>query len=443
MWPLLLLMSGFGWLAGTLGLEARYYTPSSGGWLVLLILASMPATIAAFLYWLRPRYVPMLSATCSSLFTATAGVLLLLVLQWVAGAVSNGRTRVGGRVGILWLILVAIGTAYSWAHSDHLGEQWIGQVFGVGLCEEMVKLLPLAILVHGDAHRRMGLHSFLSVGFCSGIGFGITEALFFYSPWGQNDVLGCGDNFIRWFACIPSHGLWTVASSAVLWKLGDRLAMAESFWGKLGVVLLAALGMAFLHGTYNTLCSIGWMVAMLGDVASVFVVAGMVRRLTAAEEDPARAPEQAMLHRLYRPTGISSALGAATLLGVLALAGTTSMSGLLAQLLPAEQQVYVTGWTAEASGPEDAEGTVRVEVRFDEARESFVGRIENRGEAMLNGLTVICSDEIGNSERFERRQLAPGASTMLDPMTEWAFLPGESIRVRWDGETTGVVFDLP
>ena len=107
-------------------------------------------------------------------FTGTVGIVLLLLIQFC----SNFRLRgIRGRgvVMIILLILTFIGWSYDSANDpeSNFFLSALGFTFGVGLCEEFTKAIPLFFYFKRDA--RMGWRVACLWGLASGIGFGVSE----------------------------------------------------------------------------------------------------------------------------------------------------------------------------------------------------------------------------------------------------------------------------
>ncbi len=429
LWPLTVMLLGLGWIGGSVAGADRAYLADDGWVVALLFLGSVPLSIIAFLAWLRPRRVPVGTAIGSAVFTGVIGVVMLLTLQWMAAFSAHGRIRFYGRAAIFIIILVAIGVAYSWTDSEHVGLRWLGFVFGVGLCEEIVKLLPLVYLLHQSIHRTLGLHSFIALGFASGLGFGVSEALYIYNPW--SGMAGVDANIIRWFAVVPSHGIYSAACAAALWKLGDHVTGAETWWGKLGVTALAALSMAVVHGTYDTVCSLGTVVALLMDALSLLLLCWWVRRCSVDEVDPPGTSDEVASLVTPRRVGGFLAAGFAIALLIL-LPATDELTALKSRLTP-EWAALLTGTIVEPQETDSAFAQ-QIQVRFviDREREAIIALVTNRGSTIIDDLQLMpMASDSGETSIFIRAHVAPGETTEIDPATEWQFGRGERLILTW------------
>jgi tetratricopeptide (TPR) repeat protein len=124
----------------------------------------------------------ILSSILSSLFTAILGILILLVIQWLAleiykSGIWEALKMSRGRYFISNLILYFIGFSYYSALDPESGfiKSFVGFTCGVGLCEELVKLIPVIWLMKRAFKKGETLHlsEILLVGLASGVGFGI------------------------------------------------------------------------------------------------------------------------------------------------------------------------------------------------------------------------------------------------------------------------------
>jgi RsiW-degrading membrane proteinase PrsW (M82 family) len=398
----------------------------------------VPVALVAIIYYLRPQRIPIATAIGVALFTAVIGIFMLLVLQSLADWVVHARRVPTGRGSIIWGIFAAIGAAYQAIHSDNVLVRWLGYVFGVGLCEEATKLLPLALLVIWRSDRHLSVHTFLFLGFVSGLGFGIGEAIYGYALW--SSVYGVGDNIIRWYSAVPSHAIYTTVCAAFLWRLADQLESAESFWGRAMVIGMAVGVMALVHGTYNTVCSFGVGAALVMEVLSFVLLIWAVRWVTIDATEPPGLPSSAWAATLTGQKPIRMALGSAVVLLILAMTlGSRRefvMPAILRAELPSEERPYVDGVTVVRA----VDGTalaIPLTVRFIFTPENFelVGRFTNRGPQALSKLIVTCYTKGENAEGkvIDLGELAAGATAEINDDRGWTFATGEHLTIQADG----------
>lgn len=115
-------------------------------------------------------------------FTATVGIISVLLFQGLAAAINEADVqRVGGSAKwtvSLWIVRI-VGYAYNTALGDSPDEGFvvslIAMLISVGLCEETVKLVPVAWLL-GNKRIDTANEAFF-IAAMSGLGFGIAESL--------------------------------------------------------------------------------------------------------------------------------------------------------------------------------------------------------------------------------------------------------------------------
>jgi RsiW-degrading membrane proteinase PrsW (M82 family) len=169
-----------------------------------------------------------------------------------------------------------LSTLVQWTQPDNsLLVQWLGFVVGVGIPEEMCKVLAVLFLV-----RHFGPfapRSVLFYGLISGLGFGIYEGLSYQTTHNFRfavDAAGPRDqalyaaeyyllNLIRLTTLPFLHAIWTGTAG---YFIGFAAAYPERKRG----LLIVALGLpAFLHGSYNAFSgsALGLGVALLSVLA--------------------------------------------------------------------------------------------------------------------------------------------------------------------------------
>lgn len=247
-------------------------------WVIIPIAAlALYGAIRAMRHFLRPKTPQWGAWIVTCLFTAIAGPLMLIVFQhiamWAAGN-SGFRPR-----NVLMAAVKIIGLCYYAVYSEDASifAKFFGYIGGVGLCEEATKLLPLCLLVLNREKLPfrvdLSLRSFLVLGFFSGLGFGIGEALTCYSV---TEFRIYGDQLSRWFACVPSHAVYTVIDAAFLWLFHKDIAEAKELRAKVGLFALCVVVVAVLHGIYDVLCGLPFM-GLLLDAASLVLMWKIIR----------------------------------------------------------------------------------------------------------------------------------------------------------------------
>ncbi|MDX2039048.1 MAG: PrsW family glutamic-type intramembrane protease [Isosphaeraceae bacterium] len=207
--------------------------------------------------------------TLTSLFTGTVGILLLLLFQFCA-SLRFSRIPIG-KAAIIFLILRFIGWSYDSAldpESSFLLSA-AGFTFGVGLCEEFCKSMPMLWML--AQNKDGGWRSFCTVGLASGVGFGVSEGII-YSGDMYNGITGPDLYLIRFVSCAGLHAMW--AGSVGLSLERDEGVRGAGDMGTMLLYALRAIAIPMtLHGFYDTLlkkdmngfallvalCSFGWL----------------------------------------------------------------------------------------------------------------------------------------------------------------------------------------
>jgi RsiW-degrading membrane proteinase PrsW (M82 family) len=204
-----------------------------------------------------------------SFFTATGGVLLLLGFQHVADWAVNTEVRGRGIVVLLFWLVKLIGFSYRAAMIEGNGflESMLGYTFGVGLCEEFCKAIPLFIYFkNGDSVTWRGA---MLWGLASGIGFGIAEGIMYSGDY-YNGRAYAGIYFVRFFSCVALHAIWTATVAITLYRRQDEWQSVDE-WYEHGFVVLKILAIPMLlHGLYDTLLKQDYAVLALVTAAVSF-----------------------------------------------------------------------------------------------------------------------------------------------------------------------------
>jgi RsiW-degrading membrane proteinase PrsW (M82 family) len=186
------------------------------------------------------------------LFTGTAGIFLLLAVQWIAFATSGTWVRGGGKLVILFLIIKLIGFSYSAALDPENGFvlSFVGFTAGVGLCEELCKALPL--MWHVRNSSTLDWRGLCLWGLASGIGFGVSEGVTYSSDY-YNGISTGGIYVVRFVSCVALHAFWAAAIGIVLSRRRQTVQGDLNFFElALPTIQILAVPMV-LHGLYDTL----------------------------------------------------------------------------------------------------------------------------------------------------------------------------------------------
>jgi RsiW-degrading membrane proteinase PrsW (M82 family) len=159
------------------------------------------------------------------LFTATAGIMLLLMVQPF----------------FMFTVHDVLDDTSDFTIS------LFGYILGVGLFEELAKLLPVIW------RMRRGLMRWRAAclwGLASGAGFGVAEGIF-YSEQFYNGVSTIDSYFVRFASCVALHAIWSASASLSLCALSRTVGDAQDKAVLAFVILRAIAVPAVLHGIYD------------------------------------------------------------------------------------------------------------------------------------------------------------------------------------------------
>ncbi|HSQ57253.1 MAG TPA: hypothetical protein VLM40_16130 [Gemmata sp.] len=194
----------------------------------------------------QPRQVLLVG-----LFTATVGVGFLLLVQFVA-SLTEGRILVGANiVALFFAILKFIAFSYGAAADPENGFflSFLGFTFGVGLCEELVKTIPL--FWHRSTEAGSAWRGMMIWGMASGAGFGIAEGIM-YSGRYYNGVSGADIYLVRFVSCVALHAIWSGSVAILLYHRRDLFDGIEHWTGWIAPTLFVIGIPMILHGLYDT-----------------------------------------------------------------------------------------------------------------------------------------------------------------------------------------------
>jgi RsiW-degrading membrane proteinase PrsW (M82 family) len=227
------------------------------------------------------------------LFTATVGIVFLLIVQMLATLSQGLWLRGGGIIIVLFYIIFSYQAALDPSNGFFLS--FLGYTFGVGFCEEVVKALPLLWLYRRpvDSNWRT---AFLW-GLASGAGFGIAEGIMYSSSF-YNGISGAGIYLVRFVSCVALHALWT-GSVGITLNQKQGLMQQQDHWYEYIPPLFLIVGVPMvLHGLYDTFLKKEMNGAALGvAVLSFLYLAFQISRLHGADDE---AATKAMLREYKR-----------------------------------------------------------------------------------------------------------------------------------------------
>ncbi|HEY7428575.1 MAG TPA: PrsW family glutamic-type intramembrane protease [Gemmataceae bacterium] len=223
------------------------------------------------------------------LFTATIGILLLLLLQVIADWTQGIWLRGANIVTLLFYLVKLIGFSYRSALDPSNGFflSFVGYTLGVGFCEEVCKALPLLWHYRNPSAQRWRT-AFLW-GLASGAGFGISEGITYASRY-YNGVSGADIYVVRFISCVALHALWTGSVAITLHQRQDLIQGVESWYEYIPRLYLIVGVPMILHGLYDTLLKKDMNAAALGiAVLSFLFLAFQISRLHGEDDEASRA----------------------------------------------------------------------------------------------------------------------------------------------------------
>ena len=234
------------------------------------------------------------------LVTATVGVGFLFLVQ-VLAAVTDGHVIVGRSILVLiFYILKFIAFSYSAASDPDNGFllSFLGFTFGVGLCEELIKAIPL--FWHRDDDGGKNWRGLLIWGLASGVGFGIAEGILYSSRY-YNGISGPGTYAVRFISCVALHAIWTGSVAITLFLRRDLFEKVGTWHDWIGPILFVIGVPMVLHGLYDTCLKKDMNgVALIVAVASFGYLAFLCSRLSGEDDEAAK---RAMLLRIQAAAG--------------------------------------------------------------------------------------------------------------------------------------------
>ena len=430
LWPLAVLSLVLGWIGGGFCDQGRLYISIFPLPLPFIVAVAVPLAFTAFIHYLRPRQVAFSSLGAAAVFTGGIGILMLLMLQLLAWIAMTAPAVFIGPLAIFR----GIGWAYQAIESKDVWTRWVGFVLGVGVCEETTKLLPLGLLIVARIGKRQNVHTFLAYGFASGMGFGIGEAVFCYAPWRGN--LEVGSNLIRWYSVVPSHAIYTAISAAFLWKLTWWMERVPGVLGGLIVIIIAAFSMAVVHGTYDTICSLGTFAALGMEALSFVFLIFAVKWVSRGQTEPPQEEVLPWTEKYFPVKPMTRKLVAAVAVLVLAIGWGTDRKPALEILL---HQLDSRLWDYIDPGVDvqiDDRGQplaipMKINFKFSlgnhglEIVGSFTNSLRHDG---LSKVVITCTNGPDHAA-FRFGLIKPGETVVVDLARGWRFLPGESLTV--------------
>jgi RsiW-degrading membrane proteinase PrsW (M82 family) len=171
----------------------------------------------------------------AGLFTGTLGVVMLTIIQFV---------------GIF--CICCLGAMYRAAldPSAPFGPSLLGHFLGVGLCEEVIKSLPVLWRLYRP--DPCGWREACVWGMASGAGFGVSEAIFYATNY-YNGLEAAPIYVIR-FLSLPAFHLMLSGAAGILLQRNQHHLEGEKDYFDWGLTYVAIISVPMLlHGLFNTL----------------------------------------------------------------------------------------------------------------------------------------------------------------------------------------------
>lgn len=240
----------------------------SGGAFLALILMFFPRNTA------RPKHLIYVG-----LFTGTAGIVLLLIIQALADA-TRGWIPIGGGIFamVFWVFKLVAGS-YDAALDPHAAffPSAFGFMVGVGLLEEGVKAIPL--LWYTNSVGNLSWRACILWGLASGIGFGVSEGIS-YSADFYNGILAADIYVVRFVSCVALHAIWSASAAVFIYQQRELVESAVSPWEWINAAFTVVIVSTFLHGLYDTMMKKHYMLGgIIVAVISVGVLAMQIEWL--------------------------------------------------------------------------------------------------------------------------------------------------------------------
>lgn len=223
---------------------------SSAHWIFAVLSAGVFACVLFVVFRCALSY--FITYFLSGVFTATAGIFLLVGFQFAAEYSITHNIQTSGFTTLLLKIVQAVGYSYRCVNNPDIGlvKGFLGYTAGVGLCEELCKAAPILFIAYFTSVKSWR-YSVL-IGLASGIGFGVSEGIH-YSAAYYNGILGGQIYLVRFLSCVSLHALWAGASALLIHRFNDNLSPSDSVFYLILYGAFCCLPSILLHGAYDAL----------------------------------------------------------------------------------------------------------------------------------------------------------------------------------------------
>jgi len=212
----------------------------------------------------RPKYL-----VGAGMFTATVGIVLLIVLQFLAEWSQGFWLRGRSIIVVIFYVVKFIGFSYRMAEDPNYNWflSFLGFTCGVGLCEEVCKALP--VLWRSRQGKLMTWRDAAVWGLASGVGFGVSEGITYASR--HYNGIHTGEIYVvRFASCVALHAVWSASAALTLYRRQGLLEAAENGWEWFARLLVIVGIPMVLHGLYDTLLKKDMGAAALATAAVSF-----------------------------------------------------------------------------------------------------------------------------------------------------------------------------
>lgn len=248
-------------------LERTDVVAYSPGW--YLAAAAVPVAAFILIALLIPGSSRGASAFWSSLVaTGILGICFLFLFHYGASNLAGWWWPHSKFEQLLFWLVQVISASYTLTEmpNANLGVHAAGFVFGVGLLEELVKVIPVLVLLSKGKTQSPGAIALAGLG--SGIGFGFSEAILYasqsYDPAASPLII----YVVRFVTCVFGHGFFTAAVALSVYRRSPNWYGRDWFRPACSV-LAAVFPVAVLHGLYDALALHGFeLLAVAIDIVA-------------------------------------------------------------------------------------------------------------------------------------------------------------------------------
>ncbi len=196
-----------------------------------------------------PRVTRLLHLFWVAVFTAAVGLLFFVILHYATDWTEGYEMRGDGYIVMFFYLCKFISFSY-YASTRHIDftASFLSFSIGAGLCQELVKALPLFFL-YTACVGKPGWRGLALWGMAAGVGFGVAEGIN-YSREFYNGFSPASDYVLRFVTGVAMQATWTASIGVALFNHERWTRGWSKHKGKLAVALL--LVPLLLHGLFAT-----------------------------------------------------------------------------------------------------------------------------------------------------------------------------------------------